>query len=63
MKKFIWLMITAVLMLTPMTSLAAESTFPLMYADAAEENNFSDALYDTEHSPVVDWTDAVVWEL
>ena len=63
MKKFIWLMITAVLMLTPMTAIAAESTYPLQYVNAAEENNFSDALYDTEHSPVIDWTDAVVWEL
>ena len=48
---------------TPMTAIAAESTYPLQYVNAAEENNLSDALYDTEHSPVVDWTDAVVWEL
>ena len=48
MKKFIWLMLTAVLMLTPMTAIAAESTYPLQYVNAAEENNFSDALYDTE---------------
>ena len=60
MKKFIWLMLTAVLMLTPMTAIAAESTYSLQYVNAAEENNFSDALYDTEHSPVIDWTDAVL---
>ena len=63
MKKFIWLMLTAVLMLTPMTAIAAESTYPMQYVNVAEENNFSDALYDTEHSPVSDWTNAVVWEL
>ena len=63
MKKLFRLMLAAVLMLTPMTSMAAESTFPLMYADAADENSYSDAIYDAENSPVVDWTDDVVWEL
>lgn len=56
-------MLAAVLMLTPMTAFAAENTYPLQYADTAENSNFSDALYDTEHSVTVDWTDQVVWEL
>ena len=63
MKKLLGLIFAAVVMLTPMTSFAAESTYPLHYIPAAEENDFSDALYDTEHSEITDWSDAVVWEL
>ena len=63
MKKYIWMMLAAVLMLTPMTSMAAESTYPLNYVNTAGENDFSDALYDAEHSPTSDWTNYVVWEL
>ena len=46
MKKLLGLMLAAVVMLTPMTSFAAESTYPLQYVPAAEEENFSDALKD-----------------
>ena len=63
MKKLLGLIFAAVVMLTPMTSFAAESTYPPHYIPAAEENDFSDALYDTEHSEVTDWSEAVVWEL
>ena len=63
MKKLLGLIFAAVVMLTPMTSFAAESTYPLHYIPAAEENDFSDALYDTEHSEITDWSEAVVWEL
>ena len=63
MKKLLGLIFAAVVMLTPMTSFAAESIYPLHYIPAAEENDFSDALYDTEHSEITDWSDAVVWEL
>lgn len=63
MKKLLGLMLAAVVMLTPMTSFAAESTYPLQYVPAAEEENFSDALYDTERSVVSDWSDMIVWEL
>ena len=63
MKKLLGLIFAAVVMLTPMTSFAAESINPLHYIPAAEENDFSDALYDTEHSEVTDWSEAVVWEL
>ena len=63
MKKLLKWMLAAVMMLTPMTAYAAENNYPLQYVNVAEESDFSDALYDTEHSVTVDWTDAVVWEL
>lgn len=63
MKKLLKLMLAAVLLLTPMTSMAAESSFAVPYDYVAEESMYSDAVYDTENSAVVDWSDKVVWEL
>ena len=50
-------------MLTPMTGIAAENTYPLQYVSAEKANSFEDAVYDVVHSEVVDWSDQVDWEL
>lgn len=63
MKKVLSLILTAVLMLTPMTCIAAENTYPLQYVSAEKANSFEDAVYDVVHSDVVDWSEQVVWEL
>ena len=63
MKKVLSLILAAVLMLTPMTGIAAENTYPLQYVSAEKANSFEDAVYDVVHSDVVDWSEQVVWEL
>lgn len=62
MKKILSLMLAAVMMLTPMTSMAAESSFAVPYSDDKEElGTYTDAVYDAADNSTTDLSDAVVW--
>ena len=64
MKKGLMSLVALLLLLTPMTSFAAETDFVVPYTlDNTEESNYEDAVYDTENTGVVDWSDKVIYEL
>lgn len=63
MKKYILSLLALLLMLTPMTSYAAETDFAFGYMSDTEDSAYSDAVYDVENTEVEDWSDKVVWEL
>jgi len=64
MKKGLMSLVALLLLLTPMTSFAAETDFVVPYTlDYTEESNYEDAVYDTENTGVVDWSDKVIYEL
>ena len=64
MKKGLMSLVALLLLLTPMTSFAAETDFVVPYTlDNTEESNYEDAVYDTENTEVVDWSDKVIYEL
>ena len=64
MKKGLMSLVALLLLLTPMTSYAAETDFVVPYTlDNTEENYYEDAVYDTENTKVIDWSDKVIYEL
>ena len=64
MKKGLMSLVALILLLTPMTSFAAETDFVVPYTlDNTEESNYEDAVYDTENTGVLDWSDKVIYEL
>ena len=64
MKKGLMSLVALLLLLTPMTSFAAETDFVVPYTlDNTEENNYEDSVYDTENTGVLDWSDKVIYEL
>ena len=63
MKKVLMSLVALLLMLTPITSFAAETDFAVPYISYEEENYYEDAVYDTENTKVVDWSDKVIYEL
>lgn len=64
MKKGLMSLVALLLLLTPMTSFAAETDFVVPYTlDNTEESNYEDAVYDTENTGVLDWSDKVIYEL
>ena len=64
MKKVLVSLVALVLLMMPMTSFAADTEPAVSYSlENTEENYYEDAVCDTEHTKVEEWSDMVVWEL
>jgi len=62
MKRILSFILAAVMMLTPITCMAAESTFAVPYVGEEQaQNEYGNAVYDTAEQTITDLSDSVAW--